>query len=579
MTASPGRALGLRAQVLLILLGGAVMPLAALGFWLTSSATRAGEQLLQTQLEESADRFAAAVRARWAYRWSDIAFIAENEATLRLLAGELVSREDSTFLAALATGVGSSIPLIELRDTSERVRWSWDASASAAAGRGGGAGQAGLGAEPVDLATLVRIETPVVSSGRRVGTAVTQVALSALIPPDSARPVVPGARVGVRSPRGAEVVVPLTEEAPFPSDSGLVRVGDAEWRLARRDLGEPPLELAIGAPLAPYVAPFAQSSRIGIFALFAVGLAAVVFTVLLTTRATRPLRELAAASDAVAQGRLDQRVAVRGPSEVRHVGAAFNTMTEQLRRTLDELSRRSALAAVGEFATSLSHDVRNALTSIKVDLERADRRGVADPLARTLVSRGLGNVARLEAAVTGALRVARRGHAPPKVLDLRDPVREAADTAGGAFAAVPGTLEVHLPEAPLRVVGDSAALQQLFANLLFNAAQALGPGGSAVATAKEAGDFAEVSIRDGGVGMSGEDLARLSTPFFSTKPSGTGLGLPIARQIAAAHGGDISIESEVGNGTAVRVRIPLLNGSAIASEQSVPARDGHSEGV
>ena len=69
-------------------------------------------------------------------------------------------------------------------------------------------------------------------------------------------------------------------------------------------------------------------------------------------------------------GDLDRRVTISSPAEVRDVGRGFNVMTEHLRDTLDQLTKRSALAAVGEFATSLSHDVRNALTSIKLDARR-----------------------------------------------------------------------------------------------------------------------------------------------------------------------------------------------------------------
>jgi signal transduction histidine kinase len=562
------RALGLRTQILLMLLGAAILPLALLGLWLTSSAKRAGEQLLQNHLEESADRFAAAVRTRWEYRRADIALIAENEATRRIIAGTARTTEDSVFLTTLVAGLKSTIPVIELRDSAGLRRWVSNATslpASPGAGRGRGGGPP----------PTVRIETPILDdAGGRIGTAITSIALAALIPPDSARPLVPGARVGVRDGATAAVGVPMMPSTPFPADSGRARVEGEGWRVASRRMAQPPLEIAIGAPVAPYVAPFEGAARIGIIALLAVGLAAVALTLVLATRATRPLRDLATASDAVTRGRLDPRVTIAGPSEVRHVGAAFNTMTEHLRRTLDELSRRSALAAVGEFATSLSHDVRNALTAIKVDLERAGNRGIDDPVTDGLVARALNNVGRLETVVAGALRVARRGHAPPIEIDLRVPLREAADSARGAFAAIPASLDVMVPDEPVPVRGDAAALQQMFANLLFNAAQALRPGGQASASVETYGDRVEVKIRDSGVGMSTADLEKLSTPFFSTKPSGTGLGLPIARQIAAAHGGELTIESDVTRGTLLRVRLPLLNDSFSDSEQIILAAVG-----
>jgi two-component system OmpR family sensor kinase len=192
---------------------------------------------------------------------------------------------------------------------------------------------------------------------------------------------------------------------------------------------------------------------------------AVLLTTALATQATRPLEQLAVASDAVTEGKLDQRVTIGGPAEVRRVGGAFNLMTENLRATMDALSRRSAMAAVGEFAASLSHDVRNALTSIRVDLDRLSMRELGDPVAMSLVNRAVNSVSRLETAVTGALRVARRGQAPLKDVDLRVPIRAAAGSGSAARGGASRAPRSELPADPIRVRGDEAALQQLFANL------------------------------------------------------------------------------------------------------------------
>jgi len=281
-----------------------------------------------------------------------------------------------------------------------------------------------------------------------------------------------------------------------------------------------------------------------------------VLTTALATQATRPLEQLAIASDAVTEGKLDQRVTVGGPAEVRRVGGAFNVMTENLRATMDALSRRSAMAAVGEFAASLSHDIRNALTSIRVDLDRLSMRDLGDPVAMSLVNRAVNSVSRLETAVTGALRVARRGQAPLKDVDLRVPIRAAAEVVRGTMASLPALLDLELPSNPLRVRGDVAALQQLFANLLFNAAQAMTAGGISRVLAESNGEEVNVTVTDSGAGISTVNLAKLETAFFSTKPDGTGLGLPIARQIVAAHGGSLAVESREGRGTTVRVRLP-----------------------
>jgi signal transduction histidine kinase len=102
-------------------------------------------------------------------------------------------------------------------------------------------------------------------------------------------------------------------------------------------------------------------------------------------------------------------------------------------------------------------------------------------------------------------------------------------------------------------------------NLLRNAAQSLEPGGRAwLALSRRNGKGIEVLVRDEGQGMSPEDLAGALTPFVTTRPGGTGLGLPIARQVAYAHGGDLEITSEPGVGTQVRVTLGLEDPSRLA---------------
>ena len=107
------------------------------------------------------------------------------------------------------------------------------------------------------------------------------------------------------------------------------------------------------------------------------------------------------------------------------------------------------------------------------------------------------------------------------------------------------------------MLGDAIALQQLFLNLLLNSAQAMEPGGRASLVVDIDGADVRVVVTDSGAGIPASDLEHVLDPFFSTKTDGTGLGLPIARQIAAAHGGSLRIESVPGDGTRVEVRLPL----------------------
>ena len=244
--------------------------------------------------------------------------------------------------------------------------------------------------------------------------------------------------------------------------------------------------------------------------------------------------------------------------EVGRVARAFNAMTESLSRTLRELSQRQALAAVGEFAASLAHEVRNPLTSIRLDLQRVEEKLADESEARVLLDRALGEIERVDRSVTGALRVARSGRIAQEPVDVRQPLEAALHSAEPEFKTRDARLaEARLGGEPIWVRGDAAALEQLFLNLLLNAGQALESGGRAGVEVKSDGGETLISIWDSGCGIALDELDKVFKPFYSTRAEGTGLGLAIAQRIAVAHGGDLSIESTPGMGTTARVRLPL----------------------
>ena len=109
----------------------------------------------------------------------------------------------------------------------------------------------------------------------------------------------------------------------------------------------------------------------------------------------------------------------------------------------------------------------------------------------------------------------------------------------------------------LPIRGDEAALEQLFLNILLNAAHAIAPGGEGTVELQVATTLVQVTIRDNGAGIPAERLESVFDPFYTTKIDGTGLGLSVARQIVAAHGGSISIDSSVGRGTSVVIGLPV----------------------
>jgi two-component system sensor histidine kinase HydH len=554
------RALSLRSKFLLTVLAGAVVPLGLIGLWLTYSAGRAGEELLRAQMGESLDRLAEEVRGRWAYRQSDLLLLAGNEAVQRALrqdGSQRVEADDSAllYLHEAYADMQESIDMALYRDASGRARWTL-AMDPAAVPHFQSAETTQLEAASASPGFTTTLEILDNHTGKHLGTLDARVRMNSLLP----------ARAEQTGPGGMLLTVldrktgaPLL---PTPLDPGLLTresfdSGGERWTTVRREIDAPPLELVMAAPLGPYTKPFQRTARQGAWALLAVALAGFLLAMLLTRRLTYSLERLAEAADAVAHGELDRKVGATAGDEVGRLAAAFNTMTESLRRTLHELSQRQALAAVGEFASILAHEVRNPLTSIRIDLQRVEEKLPEDAAIRRPLTRALGEIKRLDHTVSGALRIARSGRVTLEPLELRQLLQGTIYGAEPEFSARGASIEALPATDSLWLRGDASALAQLFLNLLLNAAQALDAGGRAGITVERSGGHALVSVWDTGPGIPPEDLERIFEPFYSTKSDGTGLGLPVAQRIAAAHGGTVEVRSTPGEGTTVRVRLPL----------------------
>jgi signal transduction histidine kinase len=231
-------------------------------------------------------------------------------------------------------------------------------------------------------------------------------------------------------------------------------------------------------------------------------------------------------------------------------------MGRRLSETLDRMSKKEALAAVGEFAASLAHEVRNPLTSIRMDLERCGRKVEDDPAAaRALAERALHEIDRLNTSLSDVLRVARDRSPPSSEIDLRTPLGAAVRAAAPRLAERECTLDFAEGSGPVSVIGDAPSLEQLFLNLLLNAAEVSAAGAVVRLTVATEGREVTVSVSDDGPGIPEADRERIFEPLVTTKPDGTGLGLPIARRIARAHGTEIEVESEPGAGATFSVRL------------------------
>ena len=534
----------LRGRFLLVIVLGMGLPIALLGPWLARTARESGEALLRARLDASLTEAANGVGSLWVVHRSSLLRMTEDPALLAALrSGETFharhdSASDSAFQQGWAALDGVADAAV-VRDAHGAVR--------AMANRVNDAprGDAGPGAP----ALPVRLPIYDPSGGARLGTLEARLRLSALLPAGLWWSTVGGSVLALFDERGNAPLLPLSMGPELFASDRFDWAGE-RWIVVRRQLTEPRLQFAIAAPLAPIVEPFTRAARRATVALVLVLLAGLVLSALLTRRITGPLERMSLAADEVARGRFDQKVGEHGPVELRRLGRAFDTMTESLRATLQKLSQREAIAAVGEFAASLAHEVRNPLTSIRLDLERARER-LGDPRrAEDLIARALAEIDRLDATVGGSLRIARSGTLTLSEIDVREPLRAALHAARPAFAAHRAQLDVvEGSTGPLVVRGNAGALEQLFLNLLLNAAEAVPPGGRARVALEHRSGGVCFSVKDDGPGIAPDVLDRIREPFYTTKENGTGLGLSIAQRITDAHGAELRLESSTGSGT------------------------------
>ncbi len=363
-------------------------------------------------------------------------------------------------------------------------------------------------------------------------------------------------------------VLPLAVDRDLLSRERFTWHGE-DWLTARHRMTEPPLHVVLAGPVGPTTQTFGAAARRGTVALVLVAFAVVSLVTLFTRRLTRSMELLAQSATDVSAGDLSRRVEERGPPEVQGTARAFNAMKDSLNRTLQRLSQREAVTAVGEFAASLAHEVRNPLTSIRVDLQRSRRKLEVDSAdAVQLVDRALEEIDRLNDSVGNFLRIARSGRVNLAPVDVRMPLEVAVRAAVPRFETIGAELQYDAPLAPLYVAADQSAVEQLVLNLLLNAADVLKRGQKAVLQVRPQRNEVAISVSDEGPGIREEDMGRVFEPFFTTKKDGTGLGLSVARRIALAHGSDLEITRAQCGGAMFRFVLPLERGASSGLEPS-----------
>jgi signal transduction histidine kinase len=299
-------------------------------------------------------------------------------------------------------------------------------------------------------------------------------------------------------------------------------------------------------------------------------LSAMCFVVFLAFRFTRPINTLVAAANQVARGNLYVTLPEGGSDEMGRLARTFNEMVERLResRQLQErLNEAEKLSLLGRFAGTVAHEVRNSLNFINLSIGqiRAKHLGGEFSAGREIernLARVKDEVGRLNDLVNEFLAAGRQ--APPQFApcDLGPVIEEAVAIAEKQAQTQGIVIAVDWPQDLPLMDADAGQMKTCFVNILTNAVQAMPEGGkisvSALILAAN-GRPGQLQLRfaDTGPGIPIEDREKIFAPYFSTKPTGFGLGLAITRKIVEDHGGRIfSTEGEV-PGTVMVVQLPV----------------------
>jgi signal transduction histidine kinase len=278
-----------------------------------------------------------------------------------------------------------------------------------------------------------------------------------------------------------------------------------------------------------------------------------------TRRLLAPLARVTERAKAVARGDLTPREVEASDDEIGQLAAAFERMVEGVARAQSRALANEQLAAIGKMAAHVTHEIRNPLSSIGLNIELLEEELAKAKLPRethALLEAVTREVQRLEHLSEEYLRVARLPSPRMEADDVAQAVRDVVAFARPEIerAGCTVTLDVAAPLPP--ALFDEAQLRQAMLNLLRNAREAMPNGGAIDVKVAAEGMSVVIDVADRGGGIPEDIRARVFDPFFSTKGEGTGLGLAITRQIVHAHGGSVTCDPREGGGT--RFRIALL---------------------
>ncbi len=298
-------------------------------------------------------------------------------------------------------------------------------------------------------------------------------------------------------------------------------------------------------------------------------LLAVIFSLWIAARISRPIEQLARAAEEVAKGNWEARVAQpgRGRDELAVLAHSFNHMTGQLTSQRERLVQSERVAAWRELARRLAHELKNPLFPLQLTVENLVRaRNLPEPefdevFRESTATLGV-EIANLKTIIGRFSDFSKMPKPELERIDAKDLVGRVLSLygkAGGQSEAERATkirFESNLASKPMPLMADPELLHRALSNLVLNAMDAMPEGGTLTLSAMPLGDKIEIRVADTGTGLAPEECERLFTPYYTTKQHGTGLGLAIVQSVISDHNGSISVESRPGGGAVFVITLP-----------------------
>ena len=265
-------------------------------------------------------------------------------------------------------------------------------------------------------------------------------------------------------------------------------------------------------------------------------------------RLIRPILQLKSSVDGMVGDGMVRRIPVQGSDEIGELSGAFNDMLTRLDNAIEEQERMCRLAATGELAATLAHEIKNPLNAIGGAATYIGK-NTKGSLTKEFVSVITSEVSRINNLTTTLLSFSKTASPNPEPTDLNRVVRDSLTLLSKESPDLQVTvIEELAADLPL-VNCDYNQIKQVIINLLINAHDAVSKNGEIKVKTWQKKNRTYLAVKDNGSGISAEIIHNIFNPFFTTKTRGTGLGLAISKKIAKEHGGDLTVESTPGEGS------------------------------